>query len=606
MNMTKYFLTPVILLAWSLVITGQPLSDAVFEKIQKTYTLNEDGSIDFNYYKKLRLLTHNSFNRLYGETFIVYNPLHQQLKINKAIVTQKSGKVVIAPENAFNEVLPQFAADAPYYNHLREMVVTHAGLELDAVIELDYTLHSDADYFPALMADELLPESSPILEQVIIVKVPDWKKLNYKVFNLRTAPVITKSDKNTEYRFTFVEMKENVYESFQPADNSHLPRLIFSTFSAMAGQLYLSQQEALKYKADQSMKDAVARAKEESKNDHELVMKIRDLVVNNVNTYNIPGEFTGFTARTPIEIWKSNGGTPLEKCLLLTTLYREAKINAEPLMIIQTSVMNDTVGVLQQVSDYLVQVNPRELEQMILSPISSKDQNLWYSMEGKTTFVLNEKKPQVIVAGEKFENKVILTGSFTFNDSMILAGNADLMLYEKTNPYYKIKKDSSSVKQFVGGGLTGKDITSFKISNSSQVRSEIKYEISQKQPVKNQGNFYFYKLPLCNNGADSWHINYLTAERTTPVEIPFPVDEQNEFSFSIPEDMKLINPLNLTELKTAFGELSLSIIQDGNKISVKRNLKITQQTIPVTEYKAFKQMIDLWNEVKYRELVLKK
>jgi hypothetical protein len=604
--MTKYFLTPVLFLISCFAIIGQPTSDAVFEKIEKTYTLNEDGSIDYSYYKKLKLLTHLSFNRLYGETFIVYNPLHQQLKINKAIITQKDGKVVTAPVNAFNEVLPQFAADAPYYNYLREMVVTHAGTEIDAVIELDYTIHSDPNYFPALMADEVLVETSPILEETIIIRVPDWKNLYFKVFNLRTVPVVTKSDGFNEYHFTFIELKEDTHEPGQPSDNSHLPRLVFSTFSAVASQHFLAQQDALQYKANQSMKDEVAKIKKESKDDLSVVLKIQDLVVNNINTYSIPGEFTGFVARNPIETWNSNGGTPFEKCLLMTTLYREAGINAEPLMVEPTSVLNDTVGVLNQVTDYLVQVNARELEQIILSPVVLNDQNLTYSMAGKTMFVLNEKKPQIFKPKEKYLSKIELEGSFVLNDSMAVRGHAELLLSELANPFYKIKKDSSAAKQLIGGGLTAKDITSFKLINSSQVRSNIKFDFLQKQPVKNQKNYYFCNLPQCKNGSDSWHINYLSAERITPFELPFSVDEQCTLTFTIPDDVKLVNQLELTEVKTGFGELALSILQNGNKIIVKRNLTITEKVIPVSDYKVFKQMMDLWNEAKYRELVLKK
>jgi hypothetical protein len=44
-------------------------------------------------------------------------------------------------------------------------------------------------------------------------------------------------------------------------------------------------------------------------------------------------------------------------------------------------------------------------------------------------------------------------------------------------------------------------------------------------------------LPLCKKGTDSWHISYLNAERKTPFEVPFPVDEQYDFTFSIPENM---------------------------------------------------------------------
>jgi hypothetical protein len=596
----------IILAATSLTVYSQPASDAVFEKIEKTYTLNDDGSMDFRFYKKLKLLTHNSFNRLYGETFIAYNPTHQKLNINLSQVTQKDGKVVKAPENSFNEVLPQFAADAPYYNQLREMVVTHAGLEIDAIIELDYTIHSDSGYYPALMGDELISESSPIREESIIILLPSWKNLYYKVLNLRTTPVITKSGGNTEYKFNFSELKENTHESYQPQANDQLPHLLFSTFSAAAGQHFLAKQEALNFKADQSMKDAVEKIKNEAKNDLQLVLKIQDLVVNSINNYYIPPEITGYTARPSIQTWHSNGGTPFEKCLLLTTLYREAKINAEPLIIIPSSIYNDTIGILNQVTDYLVQVNPRELEQMILSPVNSADQNASYSIGGYTTLMLNNDKPYINYLKEKYENKLTLEGKFILNDSMILKGSADLYLSEKVNPYYKIKQDSAATKQFIGGGLLSKDITKVKTDKATQLRSEVIYEFEKKQAAKNQANYYFLDLPICKNGTDSWHISYLNTERLTPVEIPFPVDEQYDFTFTIPGNMKLVNPLKLTELKTNFGELELSIVQDGNKIIVKRSLKITQRLIPVADYKAFKQMIDLWNEIKYRKLVLKK
>jgi hypothetical protein len=604
--MNKYFITPIIILLFNIALIAQPASDAVFEKIEKTYTLNDDGSMDFRYYKKLKLLTPYSFNRLYGETFIVYNPPHQQLTINLARVTQKDGKEVNAPENAFNEVLPHFAADAPFYNHLREMVVTHAGLESEVVIELDYTIHSDSGYFSALMADELISESSPVLEENIIIRLPDWKKLYYKVLNLRTAPVITASKGYNEYKFTFVNINENTHESNQPLDNSHLPHLLFSTFSAAAAQHYLACQDALSYNADESMKNAVAKLKKESKNDLQLVLKIRDMVVNNINTYPIPLEFTGYTARTPVKIWNSNGGTPFEKCLLMTTLYRIAKINAEPLVIIPSAIYNDTIGILSQATEFLVQVNPRELEQIILSPVSSTDQNKTYSLIGNTSLLLNKDKPYITHYKDQFENKVTMDGKFNLNDSMLMTGSTTLLLSEIANPYYELNMDSASAKQLSGGGLSAKDIKTIKVEKASQIRSEVKIEIEKKQAAKVQANYFFINLPFCKKGMDSWHINYLTAERLTPFAVPNNLDEEYEFTYSIPDGFRLINPLTLTELKANFGELSLSIIQDGNSITVNRKLKIYRQTIAITDYKAFKQMIDLWNEGKYRELVLKK
>ncbi len=166
-------------------------ADAEYYKIHKEYTLNEDGSIEFHYAKELKLLSHYSFHRLYGETFIIYNTDFQTLKINSAYTIMADGKKTITPENAFNEVLPRFSTNAPSFNNIREMVVTHTGLEVGSTINLDYTINSKKGFFPALMIDDVLSESSPIQELIIKVNIPDSKNLHFELLNLDGDPTIT-------------------------------------------------------------------------------------------------------------------------------------------------------------------------------------------------------------------------------------------------------------------------------------------------------------------------------------------------------------------------------------------------------------------------------
>ncbi len=601
----------IIIILFSLIIsfslTGQqPESDAIYEKIIKEYTLHEDGSMDYRYYKKLKLNTHFSFNRLYGETFIVYNPNYQDVKIKKAIVTQMDGSVTPSPENAFNEVLPRFAANAPYFNHLREMVVTHAGLELGAVIELDYTIHSQPGYYPALMAEEVLTESSPIAEENIIVRIPISKVLNYKVFQSRTAPEIFELEGKKEFLFTFTGIAENSHENFQPAKDQHLPRLIFSTSNLAEAQQFLSNQEALKYISDKSLETVVSDLKNDSVNELNLILKLQHIVANELNTYNIPPIYTGFNARSPIDVWKSNGGTPFEKSILLVTLLRDAGIHAEPLAIIPTKFYDERIGCLPLLTEYLVQVNPLDKEQMILSPVDAAKQNLIYSMNECTMLELNAAKLNTYNIQENFGNKVIMNGNFSLSDSLKFNGTAEVILFEKINPYYKLLQDSSYSKSVVGGGFSNKDILSFDIINTAQVRSNLSYQFEKKDSLKNFENYYFMELPVCKNGVESWHMNYLNSDRKTDLEVPFPLDEQYSFTIALPDDMSLIDPIEIIEHTSDFGEVIISNIQNDTAITVKRMFRITKNNIPVSSYREFKEMVDLWNEKKYRELVLRK
>jgi len=223
-----YFIAIVFLAGSCQKSTTEEPNDALFKSIKKVYELNPDGSMNYHYQHELKYITHFSFNRLYGESFIIYNPNFQELTFNKVETTMADGKVVKAPENAFNMVLPRFAAGAPAFNHLREMVVTHTGLELGCTVDFDYEIHSESGYLPFLNKNIILQEQVPVENLEIVVKVPEGTELNYKLVNIDGQVKTTQKDGYTQYTWSFENINNKVYESNQPQDQSHLPRLIFT------------------------------------------------------------------------------------------------------------------------------------------------------------------------------------------------------------------------------------------------------------------------------------------------------------------------------------------------------------------------------------------
>ena len=174
MKNTYYYIVTLVVLLF-MVAPAKAVSEAEFGKLHKTYILHTDGSQEMRVQKAM--------NRLYGESFIVYNPEFQELKIHESYTRQKDGNIVKTPENAFVEVLPSAAADAPAYNGLKEMVVVHTGLELGATIYLDYSVITRPGYLPELDVCEQIEELSPIREYVLSVSVPENKPLHYELLN---------------------------------------------------------------------------------------------------------------------------------------------------------------------------------------------------------------------------------------------------------------------------------------------------------------------------------------------------------------------------------------------------------------------------------------
>ena len=222
-KMKKYIsilINSIFLLPSSILVYSQDENyDAVYLQLKKEYTYNPDGSMDYRYIKKQKLQTYRSFNNLYGETFIVYNPDFQTLKVNEVYTIMADGKKNPSPANAFNEVLPGFAANAPAYNKLREMVITHAGTERNAVLNLDYVLHSKKGFYPCLMGNELLCEVEPVKELTFIIRVPSESRLNYSVLNSSAIPVITKDGNLQVYTWEFTNVPAISTEDFQKGGN---------------------------------------------------------------------------------------------------------------------------------------------------------------------------------------------------------------------------------------------------------------------------------------------------------------------------------------------------------------------------------------------------
>jgi len=592
----------LFLTIYALGLATEIKSDAVFEKITIEYTLNEDGSQEYHYYKRLKLLTHLSFNRLYGETFIIYNPQYQSLEINLAQTTHSDGKITPSPENAFNEVLPFFAAKAPYYNHLREMVVTHTGTETDAVIELDYVIRTKAGYFPGLMGDEILTETSPVINKEIIIKIPADQELNYKVYNLRTGPDITTGDNQKVFRFSFNGIKAETQESHQPDDKLHLPRLVFSTVTwAEALEQMLTQSETV-LTPSREMSEMVNNLRNENKHDLPFILKLNKKITDEINHYPIPWQYNGFGSRNPIDTWKSNGGTDIEKSLLFSELLKKGGIHAVPAIVIPTALFDEKIGCLTLVREFLIQVNPRELEQIYLSAVRNSAQNRIFSQAGNTIISLESRMLKEVV-NDIFENKVVASGSFTLDDSLKLSGQLEIMLTESANPYYQVKQDTISLKSVITGHTNKADIK-VDLINAAQYRTLANVTLTIKEPLKQFGDYFLLELPVNMAGTEKWNIRFFHNERFTPFELPNTIDEEYSFSIRLPEGVKLVTPAALVEKSAPFGELVIYISQEQEEIVVKKMLILSQKTIGLEDYPVFKEMMDLWNEKNFRQLYL--
>ena len=578
--------------------------DARYQSITREYTLNADGSVDYRYVKEQKLLTYRAFHNLYGETFIVYNPACQKLKINEAFTVMADGKKIVAPENSFNEVLPGFANNAPAYNSLREMVITHTGLERNSTIKLDYQIHTEKGIFPALMGNELLAEAEPVKSLEFRVRIPAGQKLYYKLFNADFQPEMSRDGNVEVYTWKMNNMAAISVEESQPGANASYPRLVFST-SDNREKIYsfLTTQPAFRFLLTEPMKRAVSSLVAEKGDNFELAQKIQEQVVNDMRLYPIPLRVSLYQCRTPEETWNSNGGTVIEKAVLATALMKSAGLNATVVGIVRTAFSDDHIASLADIEDFAIQVEFKDQGTWYFSLTGVNANNLKYSLPGRSFVLLQPEKGFPLMKTETPQQKVVIQGNFIVSSDPKLTGEILLNLDGGVYPYASLLGDKRKLKNSISGGLIGSDTNNLKTSTLNVKNGFQTYIVQSDKPFRKDSNFYYFTLPSLLSGIESWGIRTLSEKRENAFEIPSVAEEKYTYTFILPTSLQLFTPAKKLVISNKAGSFEWNVTNEGGKTVVMRRVKFNERVYQQPNYQDFKSLMDHWNDPWYRQLI---
>lgn len=580
-------LAAFILVSYYLAKTNKQSSleknnDAVFSKIIKEYTYNIDGSVDFRHYHRLKILSYFAFHRVFGETFIVYNPKFQTLKINKCVTYMADGKEVPSPANAFNEVLPAFATNSYPYNHLREMVVTHTGLEINCEIELDYTIHSQAGFYPFLMANEPILQQAPVNELIISVNFPKDQYLTHQLLNFAETYKKNIKENKGSVEYKFINLPSHNTEK----QYAHVvyPVLAFSVTPNQTANYFKALFE--KDETNDSISTKVTELLEEDTAKFKTMEKIQKYISGNINYYPVPLKYTGFTSLHSKQVWNSKGGSEIEKTKLLLNMLKIAGFNAEPVGFCDSG-LSDALLNPTTLSEYAVKVNLNGID-FFVSPIRTKilrDCDIYQNY--KTVGLFSQ---ETFVSAKKIPNQMVYSANIKIDANNQLMGNSKLILKGILNNYPYLKYYTKNVETKFA------DFGTQTINNENVTEDSSFFELSFNNINLEKLNVGFYKFPVpeFEDGFKSFNITYLPEKRTTALQISNTVDENSNLIIEIPENLECLSDTFSIYIQNEVGELSIWLKKDGSKVEVHRNLKINQTSIQPEKYRHFRQMVNHW------------
>ncbi|MFC2129821.1 DUF3857 domain-containing protein [Bacteroidota bacterium] len=577
--------------------------DAVYSFIRHEYILNEDGSMIYNYEHGLKLLTSFAVNRLHGESFITYNPDWQTLEVTKSKTIMADGQKVNSPFNAFNEVLPRSVANAAPYMNLREMVVTHTGLERKCEINFAYTLTSKAGFLPGFLGKIIIGAHDPIKNFDIILKVPKDTKLN--LFMSNQGPLGDKFTKDNFdiYYWKIKDLPLIPIEKGQPAIEEFMPTLYFSTATNSDIVRHILTQEDI-FSLSDNTKNIIKKLIEDKFTFTEKVFALRDYVYSNVGNANIKPRYLGYKVLKAQETFSRNVGSHPDRAVLLTAMCRAVGIDADIALTPVYPEAKSDLSLLGQFGEFLVYCKP-DVESdipILLDPNHTQTKILPSIVANKLVFVLNPKKLYLIPAVQKNSSSSFFA-SFDFSKNKI-KGSGKVSLSGNYLPALESKDcDKIIDRHFKKSGWDVEPSDNNKII--SNINSYTKNISIKKDGINKLDGIYELNLPTAPRGFDALNIKLIPVSRITPYKLPQTFDEEYQFTVNIPEDMSLTVDVKDIEIENLVGKVLNSIRQEGNKLIISRKLKINKDLINPEEYHHLYKLISGWNSNKHKTIYIK-
>jgi predicted lipoprotein with Yx(FWY)xxD motif len=624
----KFALCMLLTAAASMTLQAQQdTTDAVYEDMQHEYVLREDGSTLYTYSHKLKLLTPYAFTRAYGESFITYNPDWQTLKVTRSVTTMRDGQKVASPFNAFNEVLPRSAAGAAPFSHLKEMVVTHTGLEAGAVVDFAYTLETKPGMFPGLMGRVVCGDRNHIVQMTIRVKVPAGMELMHGFARDNVSPEITDDAGMTVYTWRRKHIPQYEVEAHQPSPDRVLPVLYFSTVPFDQLPLHVFG-EGGPAPLPEHLVQLAANISEVHPEPLDRALALREWVAKRIGRSRVPLDMLGYKVRSVEEILEYNVGSDLDRAVMLAQLCRAMGIEAAPALFshdITTGGMRIThmpdqqggemmeigpeatpnvaalhlfphaVVVCQGLAGHpLLVLDPSHDTQSgpfpaayrkgFFLPIEGIPPHVWYSSSG----------PEVTTASITSDWSLGADGYVSGRSSVSVDG----MRSQAFDPA-AFKKQARSALASAAQGMTAEADTVDVRENGLTV---CEVGVDAKTPLEEHGGYYAFRLPTAPGGISALHLPIGDRRRITPVALPGPMKEELRTVIHL-DGFRAVDVPRPLEIRNNIGSVRSVIIADAHDVEITRVLTIDVDEIKPEGYVDLQELLRAWRHPAHNTLL---
>ncbi len=573
-----------------------PAADVLVLSQSRAFTLLPGGRVVESVKRVEKALTYQGMDEM-GDPKIAFNKENQDLAIARCRTYTPDGRVVDAKANSFNEMTPFALEKAPAYTAWRQMVVTKVGLDVNAVVELEYTLTDKKPWRRFLEGVEVLRERDPALVQEVSVTVPEGMDLNWKLLNAEAKPEARTANGQTTITWTLRKVPAANFMGTARAEWSFLPTLMFTTApdwghqAAIVGGLVQKAMEISSPALDRKAGDLLAGIQDP----FEKAVKLQNYVAEFINTVAWPLADFDFVPRSAAEVYDSGYGHGLDKAVLLCALLKKAGIDAAIAAVrMVPEGMEDPTAVpcLSQMTGTLVRA---QMGKSVLwmdpdAPLSERSQRDFQGEKG-LPLVKGSGEIHTMVPLEAPDALSVTLDAKVAQD-LSLEGKGTVSLSGAYSPFFNLQGSKDAQKAFLGS-MVASVLPSAALSDFSVVRMDLArvvFNVSFKAPAPEKGTVKALKTGLPDGSALKGVHGIFLDVRDLPLVLSHGGSEKMDLKFILGEGLKPAYLPKAIAEQGAAGSLTQAWRAADGAVTLSFEAAIPKPVVAVKDYPAFRAL----------------
>jgi hypothetical protein len=600
-----------------------PDASALFLNLQETATVADDGSVTTTRNRLIRVLTLRGRERYSNQPFL-YNADSEVLTMVKGVTVRKSGRVVEVEADAINDVTPAFLEGATMYANVLNKVISFPVAGPGSTMELQLLEEREPAIDMSYSGIEYLGAQDPMLQGSFTIRYPDGASPPVTAgLGGELGGEMKKSGADGRITYAVSDVPALVEEDHMPPATELYPAVLYSSYEDWTGPAaFFADAFYAHVQTDGTIADRVASVTDGLVENDDIVRAVFLDVTTGVRNVHLNLGVGGYEPNDAATVLENKYADTRDKAVLLVSMLRAADIDAYPVLVAAgtDARFTESVPTLKQFTRILVAYAGVTGMEFLDPSLDDAMYGFLRWGRGNTALLVRDDGTGELIGIPGFapeENRALRNMSIALDPE----GNADVTVRSQLAGYFDRKtrmrmKDlkPSEVQKLFDSAASRVTAGAVETAHSHSDLADLTEPVVVEQGIDAesfavaQGDMMIVHLPDFPHSTASMEAAPSLAERKYAFEYPCEYASDLEITLTLPDGYEVvwIPESNTVDAGAATFDLSCRLSDDGRSVIWKRTVMVSDRSIPVASYAAFKESYDQSVSPKNQLVILKR